>query len=415
MIGRVSDRDAINRRVVIVGGGVAGLEALMALRDLAGTRAALTLISPESDFVYRPFMVEEPFGLGPPEQHALAPLVEELGARFVQRAAAIVESSEHAVGLDDGSKLGYDFLVVCAGGRFRPVLKRARTFPSGGEPLRVNELLRNGDGPTLIAFVVPSGVTWTLPIYELALMTRRRALELERRRVGLAIITPEEAPLAVFGPVASDAVGALLEARGIEFRGGAHAREGEGGDLILTPGDRRLKATDVVALPAMDGPVIAGLPKDSAGFIPIDAHARVVGVEDVYAAGDGTNFPIKQGGLGTQQADAAAAHIAHRLGAAVAVEPFHPVLRGKLLTGEESLHLRADVAGGGGREEASLDCLWWPPHKISARYLAPFLYHGEAHAEPEPPRRPLDVEVALPSEWHSDPMALDPYRFPKID
>jgi hypothetical protein len=91
------------------------------------------------------------------------------------------------------------------------------------------------------------------------------------------------------------------------------------------------------------------------------------------------------------------------------------VLRGKLLTGAESLHLRADVAGGGRAEEASLDSLWWPPHKISGRYLAPFLYHGEAHAEPEPPRRPLEVEVALPTEWHEEPMALDPYSAPHVD
>ena len=192
-------------------------------------------------------------------------------------------------------------------------------------------------------------------------------------------------------------------------------REGDGDELILTPGDRRIEADEVVALPAMDGPALPGLPQDEGGFIPIDEHARVTGVDDVYAAGDGTNFPIKQGGLGTQQADAAAAHIADRLGAAIAVEPFHPVLRGKLMTGDESLHLRADVAGGGGEDEASLDCLWWPPHKISGRYLAPFLYHGDAHAEPEPPRHSLDVEVALPQEWHEEPMALDPYSSPRVD
>ncbi len=137
----------------------------------------------------------------------------------------------------------------------------------------------------------------------------------------------------------------------------------------------------------MDGPALPASQRTKAASSRSTQHARVVGVEDVYAAGDGTNFPIKQGGLGTQQADAAAAHIAERLGAAVAAEPFHPVLRGKFITGDESLHLRADVAGGGGADEASLDCLWWPPHKISGRYLAPFLYHGDIHAEPEPPRR----------------------------
>jgi sulfide:quinone oxidoreductase len=276
-------------------------------------------------------------------------------------------------------------------------------------------LLSEDQGPRRIAFVVPSHITWALPIYELALMTQRRALELRLGDVGLTVVTPEQSPLAIFGPAASAAVGQLLAARGIEVQTGTWARAVEDGELILTPGDRRLEAAEVVALPETEGPAIAGLPMDEEGFIPIDEHARVEGVEDVYAAGDGTNFPIKQGGLGTQQADAAAEHIAHRLGAAIEVEPFHPVLRGKLLTGDESLHLRAEVTGGAGTEEASLDCLWWPPHKISGRYLAPFLYHGEVHAEPEPPRHPLEVEVALPKEWHRDPMALDPYSSPDVD
>jgi sulfide:quinone oxidoreductase len=403
------------KRVVIIGGGVAGLEALMALHDLAGDRAEVTLVAPGPDFVYKPLLVEEPFDLRPAERHALAPLTEELGARFIQGGAKAIDPAEHTVELDDGSKCEYNFLVVCAGGRFHPALKRAATFPSAGEPLRINEVLQGGEGPRRIAFVVPSGVTWALPMYEIALMAQRRAQELRLDDLTLTIVTPEEAPLAVFGPAASAAVAELLAARGIEVAAGVHAHDGEEGELILTPGDRRLEVARVIALPTMEGPAITGLPRDERGFIPIDQHARVRGVEDVYAAGDGTNFPIKQGGLGTQQADAAAAHIAHELGAAIDPEPFRPVLRGKLLTGEESLHLRADVAGGGRAEEASLDCLWWPPHKISGRYLAPFLYHGEVHAEPSPPRRPLEVEVALPTEWHEEPMALDPYSVPRID
>lgn len=401
-------------RVVIAGGGVAGLEALLALHDLAGDRAEITLVAPDPDFLYKPLMVEEPFDLGPAEQHALAPLAEELGAHFVQRAVSRVAADEHMVELGDGSKLDYDYLLVCAGGRFHPAFEGVTTFPSAGQPLRINELLRAGEGRRRVWFVVPTGVTWALPIYEIALMTQRRALELGID-VELTIVTPEEAPLAVFGPAGSAAVAELLSARGIAVEAGVHAHKEGAGELILTPGDRRIDASEVVALPAMAGPAIDGLPRDEAGFIPIDQFSRVAGVEDVYAAGDGTNFPIKQGGLATQQADAAAAHIAHRLGSPVAEEPFRPVLRGKLLTGEESLQLRADVAGGAGEGEASLDALWWPPHKISGRYLAPFLYHGEVHADPEPPRRAIEVEVALPSEWHEDPMALDPYRSPRVD
>jgi len=402
-------------RVVIAGGGVAGLEGLLALHDLAGDRAVVTLISAEDEFLYKPLLVEEPFDLGPAERHALAPLAEEKGARFVQRALVAVRPDEHQIELDDGSTLEYDYLVVCAGGRFVPALEGASTFPSREGTFRADELLDRAAGKDhRVVFVVPAGVTWSLPLYEVALMTQRRASQ-HGIDVKIAIITPESAPLAIFGPTASAAVTDLLRARGIELFANSTVREiGEGG-ITLRPGDRALGPAEAVALPAMEGPGIEGLPADEKGFIPIDDHARVKGAKDVYAAGDGTNFPIKQGGLATQQADAAAEDIAHRIGEGPAPEPFRPVLRGKLLTGEESVNLRAEIAGGGGEGEASPDYLWWPPHKISARYLAPLLYHGEAHEEPEPPRHALEVEVALPKEWHEEPMALDQLSPPDVD
>jgi sulfide:quinone oxidoreductase len=183
--------------------------------------------------------------------------------------------------------------------------------------------------------------------------------------------------------------------------------------MLLKPGDRPLEADAVIALPQIEGPRLRGLPSDEGGFIPVDAHARVHGVEDVYAAGDGTNVPIKQGGLATQQADAAAEHISARAGAELEPKPFRPVLRGKLLTGEESLNLRHEVAGGGGEGIVSEDYLWWPPHKISGRYLAPWLAHGSIYEDAPPPTRSIDVEVALPTEWHEAPMVSGVNARPK--
>jgi sulfide:quinone oxidoreductase len=401
-------------RVAIVGGGVAGLEAMLALSDMAGDRAQLTLVSAEPDFLYKPLLVEEPFDLGPAERHELAPLAEEKGARFVLGSVAAVRPEEKAIELEDGSSIDYDYLVVCIGGRFRPAFESAITFPSRGEAFRVDELLdKAAEGTGRIAFVVPQGVSWSLPLYEIALMTSRRVAE-RGLQVSLALVTPEDAPLAIFGPVASEAVDELLRARQVEVFSGATARESSDGSIALAPGNRALNRSEVVALPAMEGPGLAGLPADEHGFIPIDQHARVRGLDDVYAAGDGVDFPIKQGGIGTQQADAAVAQIAHRLGAAVDPEPFRPVLRGKLLTGDVSVSLRSEVAGGGGEGEVSLDVLWWPPHKISGRYLAPFLYHGDVHEEPEPPRHSLAVEVALPYEWHEQPL-VEPDTLPKVD
>jgi sulfide:quinone oxidoreductase len=394
-------------RVVIAGGGVAGVETLLALSDLAGDRVEQTLVAPKPDFLYKPLLVEEPFDLGPAARYELEPLVAEKGGSFVQRAARAVRAQDHTVELDDGSRIDYDYLVVCAGGRFVPAVEGATTFPSR-EPFSPDQLLDRAEGKDhRLVFIVPPGVTWSLPLYEIALMTQRRAVQ-RRVDVKIAIVTPEPAPLAIFGPTASAAVADLLRERGIEVIPSSTVRELGARGIRLSPGGRVLGPAEAIALPVIEGPSIDGLPADEDGFIPIDDHARVKGVDDVYAAGDGTNFPIKQGGLATQQADAAAEDIAHRIGAGPAPEPFRPVLRGKLLTGEESINMRAAVAGGGGEGEASLDTLWWPPQKISARYLAPLLYHADAREDLEPPRRSLDVEVALPREWHEEPMALDP-------
>jgi sulfide:quinone oxidoreductase len=130
----------------------------------------------------------------------------------------------------------------------------------------------------------------------------------------------------------------------------------------------------VIALPRFVGNVIPGIPHDSDGFIPTDRHGRVPAIDDVFASGDATTFPVKQGGLAAQQADAAAEAIAAAAGAPVTPQPFRPVLRGMIMTGHQPAFLRAELSGGAGDTSvASTEALWWPPGKVVGRYLAPFL------------------------------------------
>jgi sulfide:quinone oxidoreductase len=408
MNNQTSDRKP---EVLIAGGGIAGLEAMMAIRDLAGERVTITLVAPDPDFVYKPLIVEEPFSSQPAEQHALAPIAEEFDARFVQQRVTAVLPNAHMVELAEGSNLEFDKLIICIGARPRPAFAHAMPLRTDGTVLPIDSLLRETESSEsgVIAFVIPPGRTWPLPVYELALMAQRRVRELGLQNVECCVVTPEEKPLIVFGTTASDAVASLLAARGIAIRTGVRVKEAASGELILSPEDERMEVGQMVSLPVLEGPNLAGIPADEEGFIPIDDHARVRGVEDVYAAGDGTNFPIKHGGIGTDEADAAAEQIAASLGAEVDPRPFRPVIRGKLLTGDDSLHMQHDVAGGGGEGTASPDYLWWPPGKVAGRYLAAFLGQ-QAAADLEPPARSIDVEVALPNEWHENPMGLDPYR-----
>jgi sulfide:quinone oxidoreductase len=362
-------------RVVIAGGGVAALETLIALRDLAGDRVDITLVAPEESFTYRPMTVAAPFAAGHANRYGLARIATEFGARVVQDAVHEVRSEEQAILTVEGRRIPYDHLVLATGARATPAYERAITFGEDVDEQALHGLLRDTEEGYVdrVAFVVPNETTWALPLYELALMTARQAWSMGADRVRFVLVTSEERPLAIFGTAASDAVAELLESASIEFIGSAYTQV-EHNRLIVDPGGRTVDVNRVVSLPRLEGRRISGVPADSEGFIPVDLYGRVTGLPSVYAAGDGTSFPIKQGGLATQQADAVAETIAAAAGAPVEPQPFKPVLRGVLLTGGDKRFMRSGVAGGQGEPEVAAHALWWPPAKIASRYLAPFLF-----------------------------------------
>jgi sulfide:quinone oxidoreductase len=276
-------------------------------------------------------------------------------------------------------------------------------------PVELNGLLADIEQGYVdsVALVVPPAGSWALPIYELALMLAKYARSVEFPDTKIHLVTPESAPLAIFGPEASTAMEDLLTRHGITVHAGSYATIERNGRIAMAPGGRHLEVQRIVALPIIVGRAIAGIPSDDHGFIPIDDHCRVVGLEGVYAVGDDANFPVKQGGLAAQQADAAAKDICADAGAPVEREAFRPVLRGMLLTGAAPRFLRNAVAGGDGESRFSTDRLWWPPTKVVGHYLAPWLAR-EAGVETARPAEGVSIETELPGGPDSHPLALAP-------
>jgi sulfide:quinone oxidoreductase len=376
--------------VVIAGGGVAALEAALALRDLAGDRVSITMLAPEEDFVFKPLSVGAPFALGDAQRLPLKRFARDLDVELVEDGLESVSPGAHVVKLSSGDEVAYDKLVVAIGARREEPYEHATTFRGQEDSEMLRGLIQDLEEQYAkrIAFVVPSGVTWSLPLYELALMTARRAYEMSLNDVELTLVTPEDEPLAVFGPGPSGEVRDLLEQAGITARCGVHAEIPRKGTVALHPGGEEIACDRVVTLARLRGNAIRSLPHDDDGFLPIDNHGRVIGVEDVYAAGDGTNFPIKQGGLACQQADAVAEVIAKSAGASLEPRSFRPVLRGRLITGGESRFMRTDLSGREGDvAQASPRTLWWPPTKVAGRYLAPYLYATDLADQEERARR----------------------------
>ena len=387
----------------------------MALRHLAEGPLDLTLIAPEADFSLRPLTVAYPFSRGHQETLPLAEIMAEQGGTFIRDAVAEIDADKQCVVCVSGARIPYDELVLVPGARAVEPFASGLTFGLTADPAALNGLLADLEqGYTKsVAFVVPDGCSWPLPLYELALMTAEEVWGMGMDDVDLHLLTPEPEPLAIFGTEASVALTGLLEDAGIHVRVGVHARVGR--DQVILGPDDRLDVLRTVTLPVLTGPRLAGVPSDAEGFIPVDPYGRVTGLAHVHAAGDATDQPIKQGGLACQQAVVVATDIAAAAGAAVTVEPFTPVLRGRLLTGRRDRFLVRDVAMRDGK--ASDKPLWWPPAKVTSRYLAPYLqgkglvdpplHHGAA--EPTPPDEGVEVAHSIPCNRHyaGDVLGLD--------
>jgi sulfide:quinone oxidoreductase len=360
--------------VVICGGGIAGVEGLLRLRRLAGDRLQLTLVCAEPDLVYRPLAVQEPFGLPGVRRYPLERIASDAGARWVKDDLASVDTAGRTIRTQSDAELPYDALLLAVGAREAPAYRHAYMFSDRRADETFERIVGDAEAGSVeaVAFVLPNEWVWPLPLYELALMTAHRA----RGRSGgpeITFVTSEGRPLKAFGQAAGDAVLDLLTEAGITLHTGVVAQVPTPG--VVTFDGQEVHADPIVTLPRITGPAVKGIPAGARWFVPVDQRCMVPSTEGrVFAAGDATDFPIKQGGIGAQQADTAAAGIAHLAGFADRPPALHPMMRGVLFTGGRPLYVAAEVVDGLGWQSEIFEQPPWPAHeKVVAEELGDYL------------------------------------------
>ena len=330
----------MKQRVLIAGGGVAGAEAALALRDLAADWVEVSLRDPRREFVFRPFAVGEPYGAARIVRYDLQRLAARCDASFQTDGIASVDVERQVAVTRNGDRLPYDYLVLASGVRMLWAVPGAVTFWGVADEGQVGEVfagLRAGALRRLIC-TMPAGCSWALPLYELALLGVTTLAKAGVGRTQITVVTPEEAPLKLFGRRAGEQMGRLLKERGVEVLAGARPVRFAAGRLQVASGEE-IEADAVISLPRLEGRRIAGIGHDVDGFVRVDDRGRAAGLERVFAAGDITTFPVKQKGIAAQQANVVATAIAAELDPGIGPRPFDPVLRGVLWAGTESHHL----------------------------------------------------------------------------
>lgn len=384
--------------VCVVGAGTAGLEALLAARETIGGAAELQLIAPDRSFRYRPMNPGSLLRPALERDVSIAELVSEVGATWVQDRAAAVHQAERTVLTRDGELVDFDFLLLALGASPKRALSQGHIWQRGGDPTFLDEILAgllSGEVRS-VAVVIPRGARWPLPAYELALVLSWVADGADAR---VTLITAEERPLAALAGRATEAIVRELDDAGVETISGIEVVDdplaargpSDGADVVLVPeqpadlptslvgeptSPARVRSSDgltaefdrLIALPTVDGPFLAGVASDVAGFVEVDEELKVCGSERVWAAGSCIAAALEHSGLGAEQADYAIAAVAAAInGTRSAPSAAAPELTGMLLSGQRDQWLRENPPG---TRQPSTRCLWWPPGRAVGRRLA---------------------------------------------
>jgi sulfide:quinone oxidoreductase len=312
-------------RVLIAGGGIAGLETLTGLRELAGNRVSLTLVAPDDEFVFHPVTIRQPYSVEPTRSVAISRVAMDVGAKFAAATVEEVDADGRTVHTSAGERIGYDVLVLALGADAIPALDHVMTWDDRSDSELLGGLLRDVEEgySGRVAVVIPPGPGWPLRGYELALVIRQHAFDMSVDRQ-TTLVVPDPSPLAEVAKRAAKAITAELERAGITTVPAKRVSVERGHDLalVLQPSGQRIEVDRVLAMPILRGRRIDGIPVDEYGFVPIDTRCGVEGLDGVWATGDCTAFPLKSGGVSAKQADVVAANIAAIAGADVEPRSF---------------------------------------------------------------------------------------------
>jgi len=332
-------------RVVILGGGFAGLRALYRLRSL-GERVELVLIDPRTTSLARPALPEVAFA-GKPVDHARFPLADPVarsGAQFINHGVDRVEVAQRRVVLDNGDAVTYDYLFMALGAQkdydaiagFR---EYGYSVCDDTEAPRLAQALATFQGGPVVVGSAKSvwGTRVTVPqlsapcegpVAEIMFMMdhelRHRAL---RDSSAIKVFSPGEIFFEDVGPRVHTDVGAMITREGIEVTTGKVLSHLEAGAVVFEDGTRWESALSIVLPPYTGNAVVKRSPGlgDEQGFLPTDTAMRHLDFERVYAAGDGTALSMpKLGHIAVMQADVASAALVHDLTGEGEIPPYRP-------------------------------------------------------------------------------------------
>jgi NADH dehydrogenase len=287
-------------RVLIVGAGFGGLNAARALRR---TDAEVTIVDGHDYHTFQPLLYQVSTGYLAPEEvgaalHAVFRRQSNVRVRVAK--AAWLDYPARALVLQDGSTLGFDYLIVAAGAEvnfFGVPGVREHGWPLYTLPDAVRlrrhllSVLEQAAAPGAAAapinvVVVGGGPTGVETAGALTSMARELAGPAVTLRVTLVEATPRL--LNGFSTHSSQTALADLRRRGVEVRLGQTVQAADARQVILSGGERIQTDAVIWAAGVRASNLVRGLGLEvnDHGRIVVDFRLQVRDHPDVFAVGD---------------------------------------------------------------------------------------------------------------------------------
>jgi NADH dehydrogenase len=308
------------KRVVIIGGGFAGIAAARALRHC---NAEVVLIDRRNHHIFQPLLYQVATAVLAPAD--IAAPIRQLGEK--QKNLTVMLAEVTAINLNSRlvnvsfptsgtHTVAFDFLVVAAGmqpsyfghdefAKFAPALKNlwdAETIRT--KILSVYELAELTDDENerarLMTFVLvgggATGVELAGSLAHIAKVTlRRNYRHIDPTKTSIILIEGGDRILPTFAEALSERAARRLEKLGIKIVTGTKVEKVDEQGVVA--GAQRIPSATVLWTAGVAVSAVVktlGVPTDRAGRLPVNQFLMVQGVRDVFAAGDVT--ALSQGG-----------------------------------------------------------------------------------------------------------------------
>ena len=290
--------------VVIIGGGFAGLSAL---NTLASAPLAVTLVDRNVYSTFQPLLYQvATAGLTSSDvAYPLWSVTRKTGARFHKGELAEVDADGQKVRLDDGTELGYDYLILATGvsANFFGIPgadKHSMSMYTRRDAIAVRDRVLDeleqrswgGNSADLNITIAGGGATGVELAGTLAEL-RNIALPasfpaIDRSSMHVTLIEQAPSLLAAFRPRQREYARQQLLKRGVDVRLSSTISEVTADSVSLAdgtsvPSDVTIWAAGVAAPGAIDR---LGLTHGHAGRLVVGPGLRIEGQERIFAAGD---------------------------------------------------------------------------------------------------------------------------------